>query len=81
MAHLQLMDAIQGGTFSKYMHELQERGHVGLAHEGLLIEADVSRHGLTGKCRWSDLISKLMSAYGTWDPLGMRHPRSNYAKL
>ena len=36
-AQLRLQDAIQNNTFEDFMQELRERGHVGLANEGLRI--------------------------------------------
>ena len=42
MAKVQLEKALREDTFEQYMQELREKGHVGLANEGLRVWSDTT---------------------------------------
>ena len=48
MAKVQLEKALREDTFEQYMQELREKGHVGLANEGLRVWSDTTHSGATG---------------------------------
>ena len=48
MAKVQLEKALREDTFEQYMQELREKGHVGLANEGLRVWSETTHSGATG---------------------------------